>query len=111
MPWPLSRPPNSIGMLNAFLEQRAALARQAAAILFFRARRANHRTDPPLAASPIIRRYAADVGASAGGRSYTSKSQPSPPSLTSVRLRTSAIGTQASPSAVLRRSFISGAGV
>ena len=37
---------------SAFLEQRAALARQAAAILVFRARRANHRTDPPLAASP-----------------------------------------------------------
>ena len=41
-----------IGMLNAFLEQRAALARQPAAILFLKARRANHRTDPPLAASP-----------------------------------------------------------
>ena len=44
--------PNSIGVLNAFLDQRAALARQAPAILFFRARRANHGTDPPLAASP-----------------------------------------------------------
>src|SRR5271157_2769661 len=44
--------PNPIGMLNAFLEQRAALARQAPAILFFRARRANHGTDPPLATSP-----------------------------------------------------------
>ena len=44
--------PNSIGMLNTFLEQRAALARQAPAILFFRARRANHGTDPPLAVSP-----------------------------------------------------------
>src|SRR5208282_3940243 len=41
-----------IGMLNAFLEQRAALARQAPAILVLRARRANHGTDPPLAASP-----------------------------------------------------------
>ena len=41
-----------IGVLNAFLEQRAALARQPPAILFFRARRANHGADPPLAASP-----------------------------------------------------------
>ena len=48
MPWPVSRP---LTRLNAFLEQRAALARQAAAILVFRARRANHGTDPPLAAS------------------------------------------------------------
>jgi hypothetical protein len=39
-------------MLNASLGQRAALARQAAAILFLRARRANHGTDPPLGASP-----------------------------------------------------------
>src|ERR1700752_3716940 len=38
--------PDPIGMLNAFLEQRAALARQPPAILFFRARRANHGTDP-----------------------------------------------------------------
>ncbi len=43
--------PDPIGVLNAFLEQRAALARQAAAILVFRARRANQGTDPPLAAS------------------------------------------------------------
>jgi hypothetical protein len=86
-------------------------APQEPAILFFRTRRANHRTDLPLAASPIIRRYADDVGASAGGRPYTSNSQPSLPRLTSVRLRASAIGTQASLSAVLRRSFISEAGM
>ena len=59
----------------------------------------------------IIGRYADDVGASAVCRLYTSKSPPSPPSLTAVRLRASAIGIQASPSAVLRRHFISGAGV
>jgi hypothetical protein len=41
-----------VGVMNAFLEQRAALARQPPAILLFRARRDNHRTDPPLAASP-----------------------------------------------------------
>jgi hypothetical protein len=43
-------------MLNAFLEQRAALARQTPAVLVFRARRANHGTDPPLAASPSSQR-------------------------------------------------------
>ena len=42
---PAEQAPDPIGVLNAFLEQRAALARQAPAILFFRARRANHGTD------------------------------------------------------------------
>jgi hypothetical protein len=38
-------------VLTAFLEQRGALARKAPAILFFRARRANHRTDASQALS------------------------------------------------------------
>jgi hypothetical protein len=41
-----------IGVPNAVLEQRAALARQAPAILFLRARRANHGANPSLAARP-----------------------------------------------------------
>jgi len=43
IPGALAAAPDPIGMLNAFLEQRAALARQAPAILFFRARRPNNR--------------------------------------------------------------------
>ena len=43
-----------IGMLNASLGRRAALARHAPPILFFRAQRANQGTDPPLAGGQVI---------------------------------------------------------
>src|SRR5215208_6050600 len=39
-------------MLGSLLEQCAALARQAAAVLLFWARRSHHRADAPLAARP-----------------------------------------------------------
>jgi site-specific DNA recombinase len=51
-PPPVEQPLDPVRVLDALLEQRGALARQAPAVLLFRARRPHHRAHAPLAARP-----------------------------------------------------------
>ena len=104
------------GVLNGLLTARVGLSALAvcrpAPFAVDEAPRRLRRRAVPVQRKEAVRRcrYGAGADASAAG-AYSWNSQRDPPSSTAARARASPIGSQASPSAVLRRSLMSGAGM